>query len=88
MVSDKACEKLFKAIANHRRVAILRYLKSGSATVGEIAKAIKLSVKATSRHLQILSGAGYVVAEQRGLYVHYVLNPQSKNHRVLEIVKP
>jgi DNA-binding transcriptional ArsR family regulator len=84
MVSDRELERVFKAVANRKRIAILRHLKNGSASVGEMAKAIKLSVKATSRHLQLLSGAGYVVSEQRGLFVFYSLNPQPDAQRVLK----
>lgn len=86
MISDRELEKLFKALANRKRIVILRYLKPGSATVGEIAKAIKLSIKATSRHLQILSGAGYIISEQRGLYVHYSLNGRSEIFRSLKTI--
>lgn len=83
MIPDKDFEKLYKALANRRRIAIVRYLKSGSATVGEIAKSIKLSLKSTSRHLQVLLGAGFVISEQRGLYMHYSLDTKSKSfHRV------
>ena len=82
--SDRELEKLFKALANRRRLAILRYLKPESATVGEIAQAIKLSIKATSRHLQILSAAGYLTSEQQGLYVRYTLEPRVEATRLLK----
>lgn len=84
MVSDRELEKLFKALANRKRTAILKYLKSGSATVGEIAQAIKLSMRSTSRHLQVLSGAEYVTSERQGLYVHYALQSRSEIFRVLK----
>jgi len=77
MITDRELERLHKALANRRRIAIVRYLKSGSATVGEIAKSIKLSLKSTSRHLQVLSSAGFVIAEQHGLYMHYSLDIKS-----------
>jgi|CXWL01.1.fsa_nt_gi ArsR family transcriptional regulator len=77
MVSERELERLLKALANKKRIVIMRHLKSGPTTVGEIAKAIKLSIKATSHHLQLLSSAGYVVSEQEGLYVRYAINPQT-----------
>ncbi len=87
MVSERELEKLLKALANKKRIAIIRHLKTGTATVGEIAKAIRLSIKATSRHLQLLSGAGYLMSEQQALYVHYTLNPQSADAaRILKTV--
>jgi DNA-binding transcriptional ArsR family regulator len=77
MVPERDAERVYKAIANRKRIAIIRSLKSGSATVGELAASIKLSIKATSRHMQILKTAGFIVSEQSGLYVHYELSPQS-----------
>lgn len=77
-------EKLFKALANRRRLAILAYLKKEKeARVTEIAAAIKLSFKATSRHLNQLAGVEILEKEQRGLEVFYFLSknmpPPSKS---------
>jgi len=83
MVADKEMERLYKALANRRRVAIVRYLKSGNRTVGGIAAFLKLSVKSTSRHLQVLSSAGFVTSEQKGPYVHYSLDAKSGGFRIL-----
>lgn len=70
----KELEKIFKALANRRRLAILQFLKKNKeASVGTIARAIKLSVKATSKHLGILSAVDIVEKEQRRLLVFYRL---------------
>ena len=71
---EKELERIFKAFANKRRIAILRYLKkNNTATVGEIAEVIKLSLKATSKHLSILSSVDLVDREQKSLYMQYSL---------------
>jgi len=63
-----------KALANRRRLAILRYLKkTREASVGDIAEEIKLSFKATSKHLGILYAAGILEKEQRSLTIFYSL---------------
>lgn len=65
-------EKTLKALANRRRLAILGYLKrKREATVGEIAGEIKLSFKATSKHLGILTSVDITEHEQRSLQVYY-----------------
>lgn len=70
----KKLERVFKAVANRRRLAILTFLKKvGEARVGDIASAIKLSLKATSKHLGILSAIGAVDWEQRSAEVWYRL---------------
>jgi len=64
-MSEKELEKVLKALANKRRLAILKFIKkSNRASVGEIAGAIKLSFKATSKHLLILSNVDILEKEQ------------------------
>ena len=71
----KELERVLKALANKRRLAIVKYLKKEKeAKVGEIAGAIRLSFKATSKHLGILSAADVVEKEQRSLEMWYKLS--------------
>ncbi len=72
--SEKELERILKALANRRRINILKYLKrTHKAAVGEIAEAIRLSFKATSKHLMILANADVVEKEQVGLLMLYFL---------------
>ena len=65
-------EKILKALANKRRLGILKYVKEQKqASVKDIAVAINLSFKSTSRHLVILSAAGTLEKEQKSLNVFY-----------------
>ena len=74
-ISEKDFERIMKALANRRRLAILRFLKTKKeANVGDIAEEIKLSFKATSKHLGVLSAAGIVDREQRSLQMFYYLS--------------
>jgi len=74
MDNTRQLEKNLKALANRRRLAILKYLKHNpEAPVGELASEIRLSFKATSKHLSILSALDIVEKEQRGLGVFYRL---------------
>lgn len=67
-------EKQLKALANRRRLAILKYLKDkGEASVMQIAEEIKLSFKATSKHLGVLAARDVIDREQRGLQMFYRL---------------
>ncbi len=69
---EKEFEKILKALANRRRLAILKYLKKkGEASVGDVADQIKLSLKATSKHLGLLASADIVEREQRSLQMFY-----------------
>lgn len=80
-------EKIFKALANRRRLAIIAYLeKISEANVGHIAWEIKLSVRATSRHLVILERAGLLQKQQRGKEVFYkiTIHPKSFIREIFE----
>ena len=70
----KDFEKELKALANKRRLAIIKYLKRAhEASVGEMAEEISLSLRSTSRHLAVLTSASVIESDQRGLYVFYRL---------------
>ncbi|OGI69444.1 hypothetical protein A3A09_01025 [Candidatus Nomurabacteria bacterium RIFCSPLOWO2_01_FULL_42_20] len=70
-------EKILKALANKRRLEILKYLKSKKeANVGSIAEKIKLSFKSTSRHLAILLAVDILTKEQRSLEAFYSISPE------------
>jgi DNA-binding transcriptional ArsR family regulator len=88
-MNEKELEKIFKSLANKRRIAILKFLKkSNRVSVGEIAQAIKLSFKATSKHLMILLNADILEKEQEGLVVFYFIskNVRSIVARLLSII--
>ena len=54
-------ERLYKALANRKRIAILRYLKNnGDHSVSDVADHIGISDTATSKHLLALQEASLV----------------------------
>ena len=72
-------EKILKALANRRRLAILRYLKKvETASVGEIAGEIKLTFKATSNHLRVLTALDLLEREQQGYQGMYRIAKEQK----------
>ena len=72
---DKELERTLKALANIRRLQILRYLKKEKeAFVGDIADHMRLSFKATSKHLGVLSVSDLVEKEQRSTQMFYRLS--------------
>ncbi|MFH1866934.1 MAG: metalloregulator ArsR/SmtB family transcription factor [Patescibacteria group bacterium] len=71
-MSTSNLERIFKVLASKRRLAIIQLLsKKEEMSVGDIADTIKLSLKATSKHLIILRQARFIEREQKkfvGLY--------------------
>ena len=73
-IQEKQLERIFKALANRRRIAVILYLKKKKKTsVGDIAAELKLSIKSTSIHLFVLSAAGILERDQRSSQVFYSL---------------
>ena len=79
-------EKMLKALANKRRLAILRHLKRRRASVGDVAAAIKLSFSSTSNHLAMLANAGVIEKRQESLVVWHHL-PRKPHAVVSEVLK-
>ena len=72
----KDYERILKALANRRRLQIIKYLKNEkTATVTDIAEHINLSFKSTSKHLAVLFNAGIVDKEQISLSMFYSVVP-------------
>ncbi|MFC1594964.1 ArsR/SmtB family transcription factor [Patescibacteria group bacterium] len=68
-------ERIFKALANRRRLAILRYLrKHGESSVTDIAEVIGVSTSSTSKHLIDLAKANLVQEKKKGFYVLYSIH--------------
>ena len=74
MKEGKEMERILKALANRRRLAIIKYLKVNSkASVTDLAEAISLSFRSTSKHLGILGVADILEKEQRSRIMFYEL---------------
>ena len=80
MSNTREIEKILKVLANKRRLAIILFLKQKKeAKVGDVADEIKISFKATSKHLAQLFNADIVEREQRGLQMWYKLSVKQNN---------
>ena len=63
----------FEALADPNRRAILKLLRKGSKTAGEIAEAFELTKPTLSHHFRVLKAAGLVRSERRGTSIVYAL---------------
>ncbi len=81
----------FRALADPTRRAILRRLRDGPRTSGEIAAEFPIAWASVSRHLGLLRDAGLVLAERDGQQMIYSLNTtvlQDVVEHLLELVRP
>ena len=65
-VRRKRSNAVFRAIADPTRREILRLLRGGQHTVGEIAANFRTSRPAISKHLRLLRCAGLVITQKHG----------------------
>ena len=81
----KDLEKIIKALANRRRLAIIKFISTQrEASVGDIAGHLRLSIKATSKHLSVLGHADILDKEQKSKQVYYFL--ASPSHSLIRHV--
>jgi DNA-binding transcriptional ArsR family regulator len=64
----------FRALSDPTRREILRHLREGPMTSGEIAEKFATSWATVSRHLGVLANAGLVLSERDGQSIRYELN--------------
>ena len=88
-MKEKELEKILKSLANKRRLTILSLLKSQKeATVGFIAEKLKLSYKATSKHLGILFSVNILEKDQKGSQMFFKMasNPPEPARRIINLL--
>jgi ArsR family transcriptional regulator len=70
--------RLFKALADETRLAILKQLRDeGEVCACDFQACCTLAQPTVSHHLKVLREAGLVVGEKRGLWVHYRINEEA-----------
>src|SRR5438552_9407477 len=73
-MTGKPSNALFKALADETRRDILRLLRAGPKTSGELADQFHSSWPTISRHLAVLRAGGLVITERKGQEIYYELN--------------
>ena len=66
--------EVFKALADPTRREIIRLLRGGPRTSGEIAEKFPIAWATISRHLGVLKAADLITAERNGTSIKYELN--------------
>ncbi len=65
---------LFKALNDNTRREILKILRGGDLTAGEIADKFTISKPSISHHLDLLKQADLVTSVKKGQFIYYSLN--------------
>ena len=67
-------QESFKALGDPTRREILRLLRDGAKTAGEIGGHFDMTGATISHHLSVLRQAGLITDDKRGKYIYYELN--------------
>ena len=69
-------ETALKALAEPRRQQIVRLVRAGPRSVGEIADQVDVTQQAVSQHLQVLTDAGLLAVQRHGTRRLYAIRPE------------
>lgn len=78
--------KVFKALCDPNRLAILKLLQSGEKCACVLLEQLELKQSGLSYHMKILCESGIVASRQEGKWTHYRLNGEGRD-RAVELLK-
>lgn len=80
MKNKRELEKIFKGVANHRRVEILLLLdKTPGLSVIEVSEKLKTNFKTIAEHIRKLHISGLVFKTSHGQSVAHTISPLGKD---------
>ncbi len=91
MIDFSKDAKIYKALCDEKRIAILNHLQSGEKCACVLIELMNIGQSALSYHMKILCESGIVSSRQEGKWTHYRLNPQGSEYaskRLLELTTP
>ncbi len=91
MESYQKIAKVFKALCDPKRLAILEQLRSGEKCACVLQEPMDLTQSGLSYHMKILCDSGLVVSRQEGKWTHYRLSETGREkavHLLLAVTAP
>ena len=83
---DQEQAKVFKALCDPKRLAILEQLRSGEKCACVLQEPLDLTQSGLSYHMKILCDSGIVVSRQEGKWTHYRLSASGRD-KAIELLK-
>ena len=77
MNNDPALDRLFKALCDGHRRAMMDRLAAGPLSVSDLAAPLDISLPAVMQHLSVLEAAGLLHSEKRGRVRTCTLSPRA-----------
>ena len=86
MESYQESAKVFKALCDPKRLAILEQLRSGEKCACVLLEQLELKQSGLSYHMKILCESGIVTSRQEGKWTHYRLSGEGRD-KAVELLK-
>lgn len=86
-INRKALTRLFRGVANEKRIRIIQALLAGLDKIGDISDYTGLPYKTVERHLKILVSAGIAKQTRVGKFFDFELNLDEQNYLHLPLNK-
>lgn len=83
--------RVFKALCDPKRLAILEQLRTGEKCACKLLEPMSLTQSGLSYHMKVLCDSGLVVSRQEGKWTHYQLSEPGRERAVrllLELTTP
>ena len=78
--------EVFRALGDPTRREIVRLLRAGDLTAGELAERFNLARSTLSEHCAVLKDAGLVVTERQGTKIVYSLNTSTAEDALASVL--
>ena len=86
MATHQENAKVFKALCDPKRLAILEQLRSGEKCACVLQEPMDLTQSGLSYHMKILCDSGLVASRQEGKWTHYQISRQG-SERAVELLR-
>ncbi len=87
MTEQEQVAKIFKALCDPKRIAILQELHAGEQCACHIIDRLDIAQSALSYHMKILCESGLVDSWSVGKWTHYQISPQGATQAVNHLRK-
>ena len=82
MDAHQANARVFKALCDPKRLAIIEQLRSGEKCACVLQEPMELTQSGLSYHMKILCDSGLVTSRQEGKWTHYRLSESGRDYAV------
>ena len=82
MSNNEKTAKIFKALGDPNRIAILKMLQSGEKCACKLLEELNIGQSTLSHHMKILCDSGIVIGRKEGKWMHYSISENGVQYAI------